>query len=470
MKLLNIELNKDIISLGVGNLFRFILLVIYSRLQTYFLSYEELSKFYLVFSLYTFFSFVIIGPIGIYVTRNIIEWYQSNQLISGLKSIYIKLILPISVLAFISIVTAGYFLNYDVNLLIIGGIISLIIITKTANELIYPFFNLIDRNTIYLILIILFHLLNPLFSFLAIKLYEPTHTFWLLGLIFSNLFVAIIGWRILKKVSKEDKIINLDFKTLKTFSLYIMLGNILGWILTDGFRFVAENEIGLSAVGILILGLMGASQIFANIENFFNQLLSPKYLQNISNATYASRAKAFNELFTVAIPLYLSLAFLVTLIAEIIISVIIDKSKINEILITAFVIGIWIECFKALINIVKNISTSEYKTQAMIIPYLSGALVLIIGFALGYFYDVTSISKLILLSYVSIFIFSLIFLNTIIKIKLDILFIVKRMIPILILTFVFNMFSDGLYRIISLPLYGIAIYSIINYYLKKQAR
>ena len=249
MKLLNIELNKDIISLGVGNLFRFILLVIYSRLQTYFLSYEELSKFYLLFSLYTFFSFIIIGPIGIYVTRNIIEWYKSNQLISGLKSIYIKLILPISVLAFISIVTAGYFLNYDVNLLIIGGIISLIIITKTANELIYPFFNLIDRNTIYLILIILFHLLNPLFSFLLIKLYEPTHTFWLLGLIFSNLFAAIIGWRILKKVSKEDKIINLDFKTLKTFSLYIMLGNILGWILTDGFRFVAENdELNLNVV------------------------------------------------------------------------------------------------------------------------------------------------------------------------------------------------------------------------------
>ena len=145
MKLLNIELNKDIISLGVGNLFRFILLVIYSRLQTYFLSYEELSKFYLVFSLYTFFSFIIIGPIGIYVTRNIIEWYKSNQLISGLKSIYIKLILPISVLAFLSIIAAGYFLNYDVNFLIIGGIISLIIITKTANELIYPFFNLIDR-------------------------------------------------------------------------------------------------------------------------------------------------------------------------------------------------------------------------------------------------------------------------------------------------------------------------------------
>ena len=49
------RLNKDIVTLGIGNIIRFVLLVLYSRLQTYFLSYEELSKFYLVFSVYTFF-------------------------------------------------------------------------------------------------------------------------------------------------------------------------------------------------------------------------------------------------------------------------------------------------------------------------------------------------------------------------------------------------------------------------------
>ena len=58
-------------------------------------------------------------------------------------------------------------------------------------------------------------------------------------------------------------------ETLKTFSFYIVLTNILGWTLTDGFRFLAESKIGLTSVGILILGLMGASQIFANVENLF---------------------------------------------------------------------------------------------------------------------------------------------------------------------------------------------------------
>ena len=151
------RLNKDIVTLGIGNIIRFVLLVLYSRLQTYFLSYEELSKFYLVFSVYTFFSFTIIGPIGVYVTRNIIEWYNSNQLIDALKKVYLKIIIPISFIALILISLSSLAIDFEANFIMLGGLISLIIIAKTGNELIYPFFNLIDKNTIYLILIILFH-------------------------------------------------------------------------------------------------------------------------------------------------------------------------------------------------------------------------------------------------------------------------------------------------------------------------
>ena len=50
-----------------------------------------------------------------------------------------------------------------------------------------------------------------------------------------------------------------------------MIGNILAWTLTDGFRFIAEVKIGLVNTGILILGLIAASQIFANIEVLMNQ-------------------------------------------------------------------------------------------------------------------------------------------------------------------------------------------------------
>ena len=136
MNFFKIEINRDLIGLAIGNVLRFLLLIIYTRLQTFFLSYEELSKFYLVFSLYTFFSFSIIGPIGVYVLRKIIEWHRSNQIVSGLRSIYIKLIIPIALLALVVISMSGFFLDYDVNFISVSIIIFLIILTKTANELI----------------------------------------------------------------------------------------------------------------------------------------------------------------------------------------------------------------------------------------------------------------------------------------------------------------------------------------------
>ena len=302
------RLNKDIVTLGIGNIIRFVLLVLYSRLQTYFLSYEELSKFYLVFSVYTFFSFTIIGPIGVYVTRNIIEWYNSNQLIDALKKVYLKIIIPISFIALILISLSSLAIDFEANFIMLGGLISLIIIAKTGNELIYPFFNLIDKNTIYLLLIILFHFLNPLFSYMAIEIFSPTYEYWLLGLVFSNFIVGIIGLKLLFRVNKNQKKINLNFEAIKSFSLYIMIGNILGWILTDGFRFIAENQIGLASKYIDIR-INGCISNFANVENFLNQLLTPKYIQSISNSNYDKRSKAFNMMFNVAIPLYLILVY-----------------------------------------------------------------------------------------------------------------------------------------------------------------
>ena len=85
-------------------------------------------------------------------------------------------------------------------------------------------------------------------------------------------------------------------------------------------------------------------------------------------------------MFNVAIPVYLILAIMTSLIAKYIIAVIIDSSKINDLLITAFIIGIWIEFLKSLINILKNISTSEYKTKSIVWPYFVGVIILILGF------------------------------------------------------------------------------------------
>lgn len=470
MKLLGLSFNKDILILGLGNIPRFILLIAYTRLQTYFLDYENLSKFYLVFSIYTFFSFIIIGPIGTYVTRNILEWYKSNQINSGLKLIFIRFIVPIAILAFIVISSFGSVFHITSNPFLISCIIFFIIIAKTANELVFPVFNLIDKNSIYLFLILIFHVLNPVFSVLIIKIYEPTFSYWLIGLILSNLVVAVIGWNIISKLPQNSSI-KIDFSQLKSFSYYIMMGNILAWILTDGYRFIAEDKIGLENTGILILALMAASQIFANIEVLMNQFLVPRYLQRIAKADYTSRSKAFNNLLNVSVPVYLIITILTIQFSEFIINIIIDKSKINLSLIGAFITGVWIEFFKIILNTLKNISTSEYKTKAIFPPFFLGALILLCGMFSNKFYSINLIAYLILFSYLIVMLFTVISFNRIIKIKFDFKYLLKK-IWIVISIYILHHFNPDYYitlNLISIIISFLILYSIIDTYNKNSS-
>ena len=79
-----IKFNKDVFLISTGNVFRILLVIAYSRLMTYFLDYEQLSKYFIVFSIYTFFSFIIIGSIGTYINRKTIEWVEDKTLKDGL--------------------------------------------------------------------------------------------------------------------------------------------------------------------------------------------------------------------------------------------------------------------------------------------------------------------------------------------------------------------------------------------------
>jgi len=467
MKLLGFKINDDILILGIGNIPRFILLVVYSRLQTYFLDYENLSKFYLTFSIYTFFSFIIIGPVGNYVTRNVLEWYKSNNMNTGIIHVIYKIILPIALIAFISISLLGSFYDLGYNSLYLAVIISLIIITKTSNELIFPVFNLIDKNIIYLSLIIIFHILNPVASILIIKIYEPSFMYWLSGLIISNVIVALIGWRIIKKLPQNNPI-KINFNELKSFSYFIMLGNVIGWMLTDGFRFIAENQIGLTNTGILILGLISATQIFSNLELLINQFLIPKYLQKIADSDYELRSKAFNKLFNASIQIYLIVALLVAQFSDTILNIIIDKSKINDVLLLVFVIGIFIEFTKVILNILRNISTSEYKTKAIVFPFFIGVVVMLLGFYSNQFDSIILIAFLILISYIFVIVSSIISFNKIINIKVDLKKIFKNLWLIIML----NLITYSLQEInIYLNIFHILcsfyiMYSIIENYKK----
>ena len=129
--------------------------------------------------------------------------------------------------------------------------------------------------------------------------------------------------------------------------------------------------------------------------------------------------------------------------SDLIIDILIDKSKINEQLKTIFIISIGIELLKVLINIIKNITVSEYKSKTFIIPYIIGSLTLILGLYSNYFNSPILISYLIFFCYCLIFILLIFIMNQVLKIKLNIRLIILNLIPIALIYFLVDIISNS---------------------------
>ena len=238
-----IKFNKDIFLISTGNVFRILLVIAYSRLMTYFLDYEQLSKYFIVFSIYTFFSFIIIGSIGTYVNRKTIEWIQDKTLKDGLLKLLKNILVPIIIIAFFSVYFYSYIVYESANYsLLVCLLVCSLILFKTSNESIYPIFNLLNLNSKYIYFLILFNLLNLILSSLFVYTFDFSFQYWMLGLISSNFLIAIISWNSLGQEFILNNKSNLNYKEIYSFSSNILVGHVLIWILTDGFRFIAEYK------------------------------------------------------------------------------------------------------------------------------------------------------------------------------------------------------------------------------------
>ena len=432
-KILKLNSKKDILILLIGNIPRVILLVLYIRLQTYFLDYENLSKYYLLFSVYSFLGIVFINPIALFLNRHLLNWFNGGNLNSSLKKVFAKIILPLGLLTFVIIICFIFFYNHILGNIIfhlIGFLILFLFLSKTICDFILNSFNILGKNLIFMRLTVTFHLLSPIISVLLVTYFESSYLFWFLGLIFSNLLIGLIGWGYLKRLSANNKPL-IDLSQLKSFSKNLIIASFLGWLLTDGFRFISEIKIGLFETGILILGIVSVNQIYANLEVLINQFIMPNYLNKINGVKFKLRSIAFNKLFNLTIPVYIIISILIFSFSELIINILIDKSKINDSFKQIFLISIGVEFLRVLMNVLKNITVSEYQSKPFLTPYLIGSLLLLICLYFEYFDTAISIAYLILLCFIIIFISSIYFMNKILKIKVNFTLILKNLLPIL---------------------------------------
>lgn len=359
-----------------SSLLRIIILIAINKVLTKQLDYQNLSFYYLVFSIYNFFGSVIVGPFGDFINKIFFKISKEHSSSFFLESFHKKLFLPTAGFSFILLVIVLYIYfgpnsNYFIEIPIL---ISLLLIFRGIFDSNISFINALGYYKWYSILITFNALFYFVFSYLFTSLLKPTYFTWTAGFIFSNIIFSLISSYIfrLKIINKPlKKKFYFNSKVTK-FIPSLIITNLLLWLLTDGFRFISEFKFGLENSGVLLLGFALAAQIFSIMSNFILPIFSPNLLKAYSENTRLNRYISIKNYFKKIIPFLFSTLFLAIIFSKLIINVLVDISKNSKDLIIIFTIGLLVEFVRSLINVIKSYKLSEsklsYQVYSLIIP------------------------------------------------------------------------------------------------------
>ncbi|WP_079577109.1 lipopolysaccharide biosynthesis protein [Malaciobacter marinus] len=445
------------------------------KILTTLLSEEEVGNYYLLLTILTLFNFAFLNPLGQYYGRHLIQWEHSRNLLNATN---VLLFLRISAIVFSLFVAFGvyqifgYDKYYELSDFLLFIFISLI--AGTHGVLVGAVNALGDRVkfTIYMVSTLVVGLV---LSLIIVHFIDKSGMGWLYGLAIAQLIFSIGLYKFVIKnndfsLQRVKSAFQKEYiKKIAIFIIPVTITLFLQWGQNQSYRFIIEAKYSLEALAFIGVGLAVSAAIFSAIESLATQFYNPIYLRQITHASKEDRAKAWNDLASYMIPIYLILTVYVMILSPYLTKLLVASKFYEAYIYTMF--GAMIEFFRVITNLVYTVSQSEVKTNTTILPYTVGFILTISSL---YFFDMSEKLWMIPL-FVGLangIIFLLLFKNMkkLLDIKIDLISLVKSFIliaPLFLILFIQN--TQELWKtILTIGISG--IYFLFLVYLIAQKR
>jgi len=370
-------MNKDLSLIIAGRLFQIIIMLVSVRLLTTFLTPSEVGNYYIVLAILAFFNLVLLNPPGMYFSRHILHWQKSNNLWNALFFfilwILIVALFSIPVLYFIYF-QFDYSTKFDFNVLILYIVLAIVIRTVYRNTL--NGINLLNYRKIFVFYLITTLILGLSLSCAIVYFFYNRALGWLFGMMIAEsiMLYGTLRFFIRNNVLDIDKIKYIvnrkKIKSILLFCVPIGITTFLMWGQNTAYRFIIDYKYSSEVLGYIAVGLGISSAVFSSIESISMQYFNPIFLKNILDASIEQRARAWNDIAKQIVPIYILSAFFTLAMAEVLINLLVDHKFHHSYIYT--MIGVGIEFFRVMTNLLNSVSQSEYKTTATIKPYSVG--------------------------------------------------------------------------------------------------
>lgn len=371
-------MDKNLLVLSLGRVLQIVILFLASRIMTTLLSHEEVGFFYLLQSLVSYIGLVIMNPIGVFLTRRLNGWVNHKVSIRNFLLFSLAVFL-LSLLSFPMIYIAKYYVGLNGNSwLSLAFLMSFFIFSSTVNNTLIPSLNILNYRISFVVFTFLTQASCLICSYLLVS-NQGSAFQWILGQGIGFIFWFICAFLYYLKLGSEKDVfvkgISIERKSINTllkFSFPIALTNISFWILSQSYRPVIENLIGLEFLGYIGLGFGLATSLSVSFEYLLQQFYYPNFYKRIENGDQLTREVAWNELFEKMLPLVLCMTTFIGFSAPYIIKILAAEKFWDAWIFICF--GMSIEFFRITNNLISLISHSEMKTKKAVFPYFLGGI------------------------------------------------------------------------------------------------
>ena len=422
---MNLNINKELSVLIFGRFIQILIMLVALKVSTSLLSPSAIGNLYLILSIYSFFGFFFISPIGQYINRKTHEWHKNGLLLSKLYNYnyYVLIASSISVLVIIVIHHLGIANGINYTLLIL--FMPVYVFFNTWNQTIIPMVNMLEKRKEFTIMTILTLIIALAFSYILVEWYEKSGIFWFLGQIFGSIIMTIVSFIYFNK-NIDNKIdfalahswIRFEYvKSILIFAVPLAISVFFLWMQNQSYRIVIEKNIGADFLGYFGVGMAIAIAISSSFEAIIMQFIYPKLYKSMNSDKEFNNS--FHNTINLILPIYLLLAIFISFSAEYLVAILVDVKYYSSYVFVIF--GIWVEFFRISSNLLSTIAHSKMQTFSLILPYSIGGLVLLGGVLYVSKIDTyaTAIPFVLVFAGILTFAFMYFQMNKIIKIKIE---------------------------------------------------
>lgn len=369
-----------LITIIFGRASQFILALVMMRIATTLLSPQEMGKVSLVVTTTAFFALFLVNPVGMFINRKLHAWFATGVAKYYLIQ-YLNYLFFVAVFAsiFLSVLFATGEINFGLTVWWLIVLVSGSLIFNTINQTAIPSLNLLGESEKFIYFTVATILASLICALILVTYVESSAGFWLLGILSGQIIFAFVGTIFLfRKLGQKNctfgtiKISGAHLKTLSKFAWPVAIAAGLGWLQSQGYRYLIQGQLGFYELGLFVAGYGVSAGIIAGFESILTTYFQPRLYRDVSHSNALQQKMAWQFYANALIPSLLLTVAYVGIMAPELTRVFLGKHF--QIASEYVLWGALAESMRVLIAIYSLIAHVKMQTKLLIFPNLLGAL------------------------------------------------------------------------------------------------